>query len=113
MTKRAKLNLTPNEQNVEKQEASFHTDDDKTRSNVDLEQNTQYEDEPVATSSTSSEQKTGKKTQHNDFHHDSTEQDDEDSTGITSRSKGKVLLKAALVVGVAAVAVYLIRRRFR
>lgn len=115
MTKRAKLKLTNNEQNVEKQAASISSDAENTGVRVDAEQKTGRQDEAIGTSSASAGQKPGRKTPHSDLDNDSTERNDEVSAEIKPALGGKILLKAAIVVGVtaAAVALYLYRRRFR
>ena len=115
MTKRAKLKLTNNEQNVEKQVASISSDAENTGVRVDAEQQTGGRDEAIGTSSAPAGQKPRRKTPDSEPDNDSTERDDEVSAEIKPALGGKILLKAAIVVGVtaAAVALYLYRRRFR
>lgn len=105
MTKRAKLNLVTNQQNAKKQAASFDSDVENTGSTVDEEPNSRQQDASAVTASASSRQKFGGKSSQNNL--------DDVSAAITPRLKGKVLLKAAIIVGVtvAAVAVYLYKRR--
>ena len=97
MTKRAKLNLVTSKQNADKQTASLDSGAENTGATLDAETNAGQRDESAVTSSASGEQKTGGESPQNNL--------DEVTAAITPRLKGKIILKAAIIVGVTVAAV--------
>ena len=113
MTKRAKLSLVEGKGQTEKKSTAFEdTVDQDTLDNADEDQPEQEHSDRAYTSSSS----TGTdESSHAAFSDTAPESAIEDFEEVLPSSwlNRKTIIKAAVVVGAAAVAIYLIRRRFR
>ena len=122
MTRRAKLNLTPNDNKAQKQPASFDIEPEQVEATPDQDEATRVSSGKKPNSNESTNWTSANSgAQHSTKPNENFDKDVHSDADTASVSYGspttwlnkKTLLKAALVVGAAAVTVYLIKRRFR
>lgn len=101
MTRRAKLNLTPDEKTSEKQPVSFQPDDGTSKAETQQEKTAQHQTEKPAAQSAENVEDVTPNTVNSS------------AISLPSWLNRKNLLKAALLAGAAAVTVIYIKRRFR
>ena len=105
MTRRAKLNLTPDDKAMKKQPASFQTDDSPVEPKL----------KPAAKSDKTSQRQTKNQTEQSVNSDDNVNRPANKASAVALPSwlNRQNLLKAALVVGAAAATLYVLKRRFR